>query len=255
MARASALDRPAPFVTTSGTPNAIGVASAHLAATATVPQVTGFNRLSESELDRLGDEALVDYVVAAREAGDDEAAKSGVSVLAFGFWDRVRSKVALKVPPGDVDDVAMDVMESAAKSTFSGKVIGQFGSWINTITTRRIADFHRDREGEQTSLLGEEHEGDEDRWGEDSSTESETVSVEYGDAAGRVLAGRSPLHQRVVKLYGPNLLGFLDLSAAQVCAEIAGNPGETMTEANVHQIWRRFKKDLAVELGEDSGDG
>ena len=46
--------------------------------------MASFKRLSETELSRLGDEALVDYVAAAREAGDEEAAKTGAGVLAFG---------------------------------------------------------------------------------------------------------------------------------------------------------------------------
>ena len=217
--------------------------------------MASFKRLSESELNRLGDEALVDYAAGAREAGDEEAAKTGAGVLAFGFWDRVHRRVALRVPRRDVDDVAMEVMQSAVRSTFSGKVIGQFGSWINTITARRIADYHRDREGDQASLLAEEHEGEDEVWGDGRGTEPETVSVEYRDAADRVLAARNALHQRVIRLYGPGLLGYLDFSASQVCAEIAGNPGETMTEMNVHQIWRRFKKELADELGNEAGDG
>ena len=150
----------------------------------------------------------------------------------------------------------MNVMESAIKSTFSGKVIGEFGSWINTITSRRIADYHRDREGKQPSLLDEEHEGDEDLRGAGGETEPETALVEYRDAAERVLAERSELHQRVIRLYGPGHLGFLDLSGSEVCNEFAGNSGQEMSEANVHQIWRRFKKDLEVALGyEEPSDG
>jgi len=190
----------------------------------------------------------VDYVGSAHAAGDDEAAKTGAGVLAFGFWDRVQRRVGMKVPSRDVDDVAMNVMESAIKSSFDGKAIGQFGAWVNTITNRRIADYHRDREGKQPTLLDEEHEGAEGIWGEGGAQEPETDLVGYRDAAQRVLADRNDLHQRVIRLYGPGALGFLDLGAAEVCGEIAGNPGEQMNEPNVHQIWRRFKKDLEIAL-------
>ena len=42
----------------------------------------------------------------------------------------------------------MEVMVSMLNSTFDGKVIGEFRAFMFKITARRIADFHRKREGE-----------------------------------------------------------------------------------------------------------
>ena len=54
----------------------------------------------------------------------------------------------------------------------------------------------------------------------------------------------------MIRLYGPNALDFMDLSARETAAKVEKlNPGSGMSEANVHQIWKRFKDDLEHEAG------
>ncbi len=67
-----------------------------------------------------------------------------------------------------------------------------------------------------------------------------------------MLSTRNAEHQRVIRLYGPNDIGSMDLSASETAEKVNGDDASaSMTEANVHQIWKRFKVDLHAELGLD----
>lgn len=213
-----------------------------------------FRCLSELELDQLGDDEIVAYVAAAREAGCDEAGRSAMGILAFRREPQIAARVALKIPVADIDDVVMEVIESVLRSAFDGKVIGQYVNFLNRITSRRIADYHRKRENDPgQDPLPSEHEGEEEFWGEQPAVEDAADEVALRDVIERVLEGRSELHRRIIELYGPDGIGE-DLTAAGVVERMAVD-GETVTEANVQQVWHRFKKDLDTELakGEDGG--
>ena len=212
-----------------------------------------FERRTHSELDRLGDDELLAYLAAAREAGDSEAVRAVVEVLIHGFWPQIIGWVSVATPKQDVQDVAQEVAASVVRSTFDGKAIGQFGAFVKTIAKRRVADYHRDRKRHPgADPLLSEHGGDEGPWGEEPSDEDGTAVVELREVVGRVRATRSEVHGEVIRLYGPNVAGFLDLSGEETAAKIGELfPGEKMSEANVHQIWKRFKTDLEAELGDD----
>ena len=206
--------------------------------------MSDFRALSESELDRLDDDELVAYIASAREAGDQVAERRAANVLAHAFWGTICAWVRRTVPRDDVEDVAQEVLASLLRSSFDGKVIGQFGAFLRTITKRRIADYYRDRERRLTGdPLPSEHGGDDDVWGEEPVEGDEAAAVELRDVVDRVLAARSETHQEVIRLYGPNVAGFMDLPAGAVADRV-----DAMTPANVHQIWRRFKTDLEAEL-------
>jgi hypothetical protein len=219
--------------------------------------LSDFERLDEGALARLSDEELVEYVVAAHEAGYLESARRAAGIVTWRQEPLTRSLVAAKVPPDCCDDVISDAFESFAKSAFDGKVILSVRAFMVRITKRRIADFHRARERhpEQVPLTGE-HLGEEDFWGEEESVEDETGAVAILDAVDRVLATRSELHRRVLMLYGPEPIGGEDLAGAEVVERMREDHGEEVSVANVQQIWRRFKVDLEKELaaGEDGGD-
>ena len=208
-----------------------------------MPAVGRFRRLNDIELGRLTDEALIDYIVAARGAGERAAEKQAVAHLAFGFertifcWVRMGMRSA---SPEDIADVVMEVQHSAIRSSFEGKVIGEFGAFLKKIAQRRVADFYRQQARQlDTDPLPEENQGDENVWGEDPHDEDFTASAELRDVIDRVLSTRSEQQREVIRLYGPNVAGFLDLPADEVAARIDG-----MTPANVHKIWSRFKQDL-----------
>jgi DNA-directed RNA polymerase specialized sigma24 family protein len=179
-----------------------------------------FRALGESELVRLGDDALISYVRAARSAGH-ASARLALAVLVYGHWHNVSRRVALKVPPSAVEDVTSDALVSALQSAFDGSSEGEFHVWLRTITARRIADFHR-RPAVSVPL-------------EDVSVEApEEGVVVVADAVERVLARLSAEHRRVVEL-----VVFDGLAASEV---------DGVSAANVHQITSRFRRALREEL-------
>ncbi|HET6831382.1 MAG TPA: hypothetical protein VFH44_08545 [Solirubrobacterales bacterium] len=218
--------------------------------------MSDFERLEEGALARLSDEELVEYVVAAREAGYLESARRAAGIVTWRQEPLTRSLVAAKVPRDSCDDVASNAFLSFAGSAFDGKVILSVRAFMIRITKRRIADFHRERERhpDQVPLPGE-HLGEEEVWGEEEAVEDETEVVAILDAVERVLATRSELHRLVIMLYGPEPIGGEDLSGAETAARMREDHGDEVSVANVQQIWRRFKVDLENELaaGEDEG--
>ena len=211
--------------------------------------MAAFQALPPHRLDGLDDEGLVDYVAAAHAAGDLEAERAGLGLLAFAFEPRIRAWVALSVPRQDHDDVVIEVQASLIKASFEGKVVGQFGGFLKAITKHRVADYWRVRERRgQPEPLGNEHEGD-DGAGQVAATADDTAVVELRALVDRVLATRNPLHQKVIRLYGPDVAGFLNLPADEVKAAIDGDDStDTVGVDNVAQIWSRFKRDLREEL-------
>jgi hypothetical protein len=138
-----------------------------------------FRELKEHVLAALPDEQLIAYIQKARTAARTEAMTLALSVLVFGYLDIVTRRVVLKVPPADVDDVAHEAILSAIRSAFSGESIGEFRGWLNRITSRRIADYHRRLEGKpKTVPLLSGDEEDDAGWGEVPAAEFEGVSVD-----------------------------------------------------------------------------
>ncbi len=218
-----------------------------------------FERKHETALNALPNEGILAYIESARAARDLEGARKAAAVLAFRYWKRVLGRVRVSTPPRDVDDVAMNVMESAVRSAFDGRFMGEFANWINTITARRIADYHAKAERTPKSgPLPDEHQGDDVVWVEIARKDEELVLLEYREIAERIRCSRpQEIHRHVIQLYGPVELNYNGLDAAQTRAEIERlHPGETLTETNIHQIFRRFKKDFAAALlASDEPDG
>ena len=188
-----------------------------------------FRPLAQHDLERLDDDALIAYMRAAGRAGHESAALA-LAVLVHGVRHNVRRRVLMKVPPQDVDDVTDEILAKAVLSAFGGTSGGQFGSWMNTITQRAIADYHRRGPGRlETEPL-------EDR----GIAAPDEQTVETADAVERVLAELSDEHRRVVER---SLSGF-------AASEIGG-----VSDANVHQIVSRFRRALRGQLGgEEKGE-
>lgn len=212
--------------------------------------MSDFEPLPQHRLGDLSDERLVAYVAAAHAAGDAAAERDALGVLAFAWEPFIRAKVALKVPEQDRDDVVIAVQESLIRASFEGKVIGQFGAFLRTITQRRIADYHRELE-RRPEFAVIDGGGDDEGEGEVTPVApDESGAVDFLAVVEAVLARREPMHQKVIRLYGPEVAGFMNLSAAEVKAAIDGDDsGDTVSVDNVAQIWRRFKVELEEELG------
>jgi DNA-directed RNA polymerase specialized sigma24 family protein len=215
-----------------------------------------FEPLDEGALDRLSDEELVAYIAAARAAEQPETAKRAADILVFRVQELVQARVAAKVPRDDVEDVAIEALESLLRSAYEGKVIESVRAFVTTITKRRIADYYRARERHPDQRpLAAEHGGEEEIWGEDPAVGDGTELVGFMDAVERVLERRSELHRKIIFLYGPEPLGFMNMTGKEVVEQMAAD-GEPVTIANVQQVWHRFKSDLEEELatGEDRMD-
>lgn len=180
-----------------------------------------FRALGEADLGRLDDDALIAYVRSARRHGH-ASARTALAVLAYGHWHNVARRVALKVPAAMVEDVTSDVLVSALQSAFDGSSEGEFHVWLQTITARRIADFHR---RPRAATVG---------WDEVSVEAPEQGVIVVTDAVERVLERCSDEHRRVVEL-----VVFAGLAASEV---------HGVSAANVHQITSRFRRALREEL-------
>ena len=155
---------------------------------------------------------------------------AALRILVFGYQGIVERRVALKVPPEHVQEVADQALESAFISAFDGSSQGEFRRWLHQITSRRIADYHRARASEpEIGPLSPHHE---------DAGRSDAV-VEVQDAIGRAYRELTGAHQRVVESYV-----FDDCSATTVARRAC------MTEANVHQIASRFRKRVRELLGD-----
>lgn len=211
----------------------------------------------QSELDLLDDEAVLEYIVDARGSGDAEAAKHAIGLLAFRNERVIRCRVAAKLPPGDVDDVVMDVLESVVSSAFQGKVLGELHGYLRVICARRVADHLKRRERRPPAEpLPDEDPGEDGVWGEVPSVGDGTEAHAIMDAVHRVLARRNERHKLVIRLYAPGAIGGADLSAAAVGERVAAELGGPAVSAdNVAQIWRRFRTEVQAELEGDGGGG
>jgi RNA polymerase sigma factor (sigma-70 family) len=187
-----------------------------------------FRPLDEAGLERLDDEALIEYMREARNHGHSSAGVA-LAILVYGHWPNVERRVRMKVPPNHIEDLTGDIIVDAIASAFEGKSVGEFVSWLSTITQRAIADFYRRGPGR---MKVSDEEPDE------PAAPSEAGLVAARDAIERVMATLRTDHQRVV-----DIVVFEDRPAAEAVAAVDG-----MTEANVHQIVSRFRAALRGEL-------
>jgi len=190
-----------------------------------------FRPLDEAGLERLDDEALIEYMREARTHGHPSAGIA-LAMLVYGHWPNVERRVRMKVPTNHVEDLTGDIIVDAIASAFEGKSVGEFVSWLSTITQRSIADFYRRGPGRMKPSDVEPAE---------PAAPSEAGLVAARDAIERVMAALRPDHQLVV-----DMVVFEDRPAAEAAAAIDG-----MTEPNVHQIVSRFRAALRGELQAD----
>ncbi len=202
-----------------------------------------FRPLREHELSELSDDRLAAYIIKARTAGRAEAMTTAVRVLAFGYWEIIEMRVRLKVPSEDVLEVTTTALESAMKAAFDGESTGEFRSWLHTITNRRVADYHRAKEG-KPQIVPLPEPGGEDSWGGEPAAEFEGVAIDAERAIATAISELGETHAEAIDL---NV--FEDRPAGEV-AESLG-----LSEANVHQIKSRFKKRVRELLEEGDTPG
>jgi DNA-directed RNA polymerase specialized sigma24 family protein len=195
-----------------------------------------FRPLDEAGLQRLDDDALIDYMRRARGAGHPTAGLA-LAILVYGHWANVERRIRLKVPEAHVEDLTGDVIADAIASAFDGSSVGEFVSWLSTITRRAIADFYRRGAGQM-------------RFEEpavEPEAPSEEGAVEVRDAIERVMSTLREDHRRVV-----DIIVFADGTAADAARHVPG-----ISTDNAHQIASRFRRAVRAELeaGGDTGSG
>ena len=215
--------------------------------------VSNFRPRSQNELEQLDDDSLIGYIVAARGAGELDAAKAGLAVLVFRRYPNVERRCRLKIPPRDAEDVAMNAIESAIKAAFAGTSVGEFVNWLNRIVSRRIADYHKpDRP--DTQPLPEENPEDEGIWGESGKTGDPTGAVDVQSVVDQAYAELGDSHKLVVDLYV-----FEDRAgqeAADAVNEALPQLNPPMSDQNVQKVASRFRKQVRrlLEEADDGGD-
>lgn len=209
--------------------------------------MANFRPRNDDELNRLDDEALLEYIAAAREAGELEHAKNALAKIVDRYEGDVARRVRIKIPTADVEDVTQEAVVSAIFSTLDGKSIGEFRKWLNQIVSRRIADYHRKNRVETTELP-DEHGDDEDIWGQVATVEDDTALVELRELVEIILSELSDPHRRVVEIF---VFGqeTAQETADQVNAEFP-ELKPPMSVDNVSQIAKRFRDDLRDLLEE-----
>lgn len=211
---------------------------------------------SEHELLELEDDDLIGYAVRCRDAGDADAFRTAISIFVNKRSPMVRARVALKVPPGDVEDLVGTVIVSAIASisTIEGSLPGEFVNWLKAITRFRIADYYREREGDPDLSSADAAGREDERWLEELvDTANDIDAVPVIDAYRRVLGTRSPVHGAAIEL---RVQGY---SSRETADEINRRMehgllerGNQMSPPNVDQLLRRFRLELAADLdGED----
>ena len=199
-----------------------------------------FRPRPEADLGRLSDEDLIAYLRAAHAAGATDAARTALQLLVFGYWTHVAFRLERKLPSHTVEDVTGDVIVRAIQSAFSGHSVGEFRSWLNTITDRAVADFYRtrSRRPEEAPLEREDNEGSIEPAAPDGRGYVEVQAVIED-----LLAAMRPDHRRVTEL-----VVFEDRPASAVAGEVEG-----MSTDNVYQVVSRFRSRLRELLEVDTG--
>jgi len=214
--------------------------------------VAKFQSLNDDELNRLSDERLLEQIQAARAAGASDDGKRALAILVFRHYDNVERRVRIKVRAADAEDVAMEIVVSAIRSSLSGRTVGEFRAWLGRIVKRRIADYHR-KPAVETSLLSEKHDDDEEVWGKELEVGDPTGEVDVQSVIDQALAMLSDSHRTAIELYV-----FEDLSAAETADKVnVATPDldPPMTENNVQQIASRFRAELRRLLEESDNPG
>jgi DNA-directed RNA polymerase specialized sigma24 family protein len=228
-------------------------------------RVPGFRKRKDHELAALSDEALIEYICAARERGEDEAMREGIQILAYRYYDNVRHRVRLRLPKrptSDVDVVTDLVIHGAMDAAFSGSSVGEFRSLLNTILERRVVDFLRSAKADTWAVpLAEEVEDEEDVHGAVLPAPEEISAIWGKDLVEKAMPS-SAAHRAVVEHR------LFEGYSSKETAELVNNHFATelatpMTVDNVDQIVRRFRLALhdliqeaergAAERTSDSG--
>jgi DNA-directed RNA polymerase specialized sigma24 family protein len=214
--------------------------------------MSGYRPRGEGELYGLPPERLLDHYLQVRKARRVADAKLALGILAWQFSDRIEFWVGRRLHRDErqdleviVGEVYLTVARSALK--FEGVDVPAFGAWLRQIATRRAYDYLRARmRASEERPLVEEHEGEEEIWGETPSIPDPTALVIARSVVDQALGELSAVHRRVVELAGPREMGFANAPAQEAAGRIndqfRDDLNDPMTNGNVHKICSRFRR-------------
>ena len=193
----------------------------------------------------MSDDELVAYLREARAGGRPAATRPALAILVFGYWDTLVARARLRLPASDAEDVAGEVIASAIASAFDGSSAGEFHAWLADLP-RRVADYHeakKRRPHHRACVRARRRRGD---LGHEPAVAFEGDALFAGECLARAYEELGDEgHRRVVDLYvyGPS-----------TAADVSGELGAGMSEANVHQIASRFQRRFRELLERGDGD-
>ncbi len=205
-----------------------------------------FRPKDDYELDKLSDEGLIDYVVAARHAGDDAAAKRGLGIFAYRKFDLLADRARRKphISDHDAEDIAGQVIEGAFKAAFRGEFYGEAMAFLTRVLANKINDHYRKLNF--NDALPEDRDDDEYHGPDVAISPDETSLVDLEDVIDGCFRKLSPEHRKVVDLFVFD--GHDANSAAEKVNEAFPELQPPMSDQNVHKIASRFRKELRNEL-------
>lgn len=194
----------------------------------------------------LSDEKIIEYVVTARDAGESEVIREALGILVYGRLPFLTVFIAkrLKGNRQDAEDVADKVMENVMTSSFDGESVGQFINWMKLMAVRRSIEFNQKAEKAKKNVPYDPDDP-EDRGGLPSDP-GRTGESEVTMVVEAVLSRLTPVHQDVVNL---RIEGFKSKEVAELINGGDHPLEKPMTDANVDQIYKRFRDGFRRELG------
>lgn len=215
-----------------------------------------FRQLDEARLAELDEAALIEYLLDARAAGDEDQADLALKMFAFGMEDALRGFVRSRLNShGDavIEEVAERALEDAIQSipTLRGSTREEARGFVFRIARFRIADFLR-RGRLNTTSIDDDDRPDSPRRQERLSVGDESDVVDTTLLLDQLLNELREDHRAVVELFV--LSGYSARETVdQVRSRFEGRFNDSMSEQNVHQIASRFRKDLRARL-EQAGE-
>lgn len=214
-----------------------------------------FRPKNELELDQLDDDALVEYVVAAREAGSEEEFIKATGILVYRRYEAMLGytmKSDKITSIHDAEDIVGQAIAHALRPSFEGGSAGEFFGRVWTILDRRIIDFHRKagRTPPADSL---------DAYDADRPDPYDVTPGKGGDFVdgfvireewGRAVAKLSPRDLEIVRL---RARGFEAKEVIERMQADGFDGADDLTVDNVNQIYSRFKRANREPLTGDTG--
>lgn len=211
-----------------------------------------YRERSDRELDELPDEALIEQLVAAREAGGMKQASTAMAIFAYRRFGELTYRARLKLASQeDAEDIAQEAMLGALSASFDGRSVGQAVKLMHTIVDRRVADLYRKRDGKETQQLPEERTGD-DGPGRDVAISPDDSGVVFAqDTIERVYAKLSKdSHRMVVDL--KVFQKYTAKETATMVNEAHPDLDKPMSPNNADKIASRFSEAFRAELNAEA---